>query len=256
MRIFAQTVRSLDRRTASLSNRASRARGALNGYLAVYRVEQRDEPVATQEPSNNPLCCFTSETGRGRGVELGVDGELAPGWLIGSGYAYNLYEAGTTFLPLTSTPRHLLQIWTSATLSGAFSRWTVGGSLRAQTAAPGVEGELCEPQLPTCALGTLSTMSPYAVLDLRAGYRLSRNWQMALSVNNAFDKRYYVSQDTPDLGLWYGDPRNVMLRVDAKFCRGPSGIPPGTLVRGRLEEPGLKISRRHRTQDATPFPDG
>jgi outer membrane receptor for ferric coprogen and ferric-rhodotorulic acid len=184
--------------------------GALNGYLAVYRVEQRNVPIQTEAPPDNPIvCCYTTGTGRSRGVDLGVDGELAPGWLIGSGYAYNLYKTGTPDLPITSTPRHLLKIWTSARLSGAFSRWTIGGSLRAQTASPGASAVFLAPRH--------VTMWPYAVLDLRAGYQLSPNWQVALSVNNILDKRYYLSQNTPDLTLWYGEPRNVMLRIDAKY---------------------------------------
>jgi outer membrane receptor for ferric coprogen and ferric-rhodotorulic acid len=192
--------------------------GALNAYLAVYRVEQRDVPVQTQAQSfNNPLCCYTSGAGRSRGMELGVDGELAPGWLIGSGYAYNLYATGTPNLPVTSTPRHLLKIWTSARLSGAFSRWTIGGSLRAQTVSPGAPVEYCNAQGQNCVLGVDVTTRPYAVLDLRAGYQLSRNWQVALSVNNVLDKRYYLSQDTPSQALWYGEPRNFMLRIDAKY---------------------------------------
>ena len=60
-------------------------------------------------------------------------------------------------------------------------------------------------------------MWPYAVLDLRAGYQFSPNWQVALSVNNVFDERYYLSQDTPSLALWYGEPSNFMLRIDAKY---------------------------------------
>jgi outer-membrane receptor for ferric coprogen and ferric-rhodotorulic acid len=191
--------------------------GKLNGYLAVYRVEQRDVPLQVPGPSNILGCCYTSAAGRSRGVELGVDGELAPSWLIGSGYAYNLYATGTYDAPVTSTPRHLLKIWTSARLSGAFSRWTIGGSLRAQTTAPGARVFRCNAQGQNCTLSAFVTTSPYAVLDLRAGYQLSPNWQVALSVNNVLDKRYYLSQDTPSLALWYGEPRNFMLRIDAKY---------------------------------------
>jgi len=36
-------------------------------------------------------------------------------------------------------------------------------------------------------------------------------------MNNVFDKRYYLSQDTLGLENWYGDPRNFMLRIDAKY---------------------------------------
>jgi outer membrane receptor for ferric coprogen and ferric-rhodotorulic acid len=61
------------------------------------------------------------------------------------------------------------------------------------------------------------TTWPYAVLDLRAGYQIRSNWQVALNVNNSFDKRYYLSQNTPALAVWYGEPRNFMLRIDAKY---------------------------------------
>ena len=200
--------------------------GKLNGYLAVYRLEQRDVPEPAFVPNNNtPYCCWTSGAGRSLGVELGVDGELAPGWLIGSGYAYNLtryiynlYDAGTNVYPDTSTPRHLLKIWTSARLSGAFSRWTIGGSLRAQTTSPPALLDSCGPRVsyaPNCFQDV--TTRPYAVLDLRAGYQLSRNWRVALNVNNVFDKRYYLSEETPSPSFWYGEPRNFMLRIDAKY---------------------------------------
>jgi outer-membrane receptor for ferric coprogen and ferric-rhodotorulic acid len=192
--------------------------GKLNGYLAGYRVEQRNVPIQTEEPPNNPIiCCYTSGAGRSRGVELGVDGELAPGWLIGSGYAYNLYATEDSAFPVTSTPRHLLKIWTSARLSGAFSLWTIGGSLRAQSTAPGGEVLGCDAQSQNCGPRAEVTMWPYAVLDLRAGYQFSPNWLFALSVNNVFDKRYYLSQETPALAVWYGEPRNFMLRIDAKY---------------------------------------
>jgi len=118
------------------------------------------------------------------------------------------------------TPRHLLKIWTSARLPGALSLWTLGGSLRAQTTSPPALLEGCDPagpdaQGPGCLHDV--TARPYAVLDLRAGYQLSRNWQVALNVNNVFDKRYYLSENTPNTTFWYGEPRNFMLRIDAKY---------------------------------------
>src|SRR5580698_737965 len=193
--------------------------GALNGSLALYRIEQRGVPLpmgATISALND--CCYTSGAGRSRGAELEVDGELAPGWLIGSGYTYNLYktgEAGPNNYPDEATPHHLLKIWTSARLPGGFSRWTTGGSLRAQTAAPGARVYYCNAQLQNCAPGMDVGTRPYAVFDLREGFKLNRNWQVALTVNNVLDKRYYLSQS--GVNLWHGDPRNFMLRIDAKY---------------------------------------
>jgi outer membrane receptor protein involved in Fe transport len=43
------------------------------------------------------------------------------------------------------------------------------------------------------------------------------NWQVALNVNNVFDKRYYLSDATPYTAFWYGEPRNFMFRIDAKY---------------------------------------
>lgn len=193
--------------------------GALNGSLALYRTEQRGVPLPTGAAASSfGDCCYTSGAGRSRGAELEVDGELAPGWLIGSGYTFNLDNSGKTgpsSLPDEATPHHLLKIWTSARLPGVFSRWTTGGTLRAQTAAPGTQVYYCNAQLQNCALGVDVGTRPYAVFDLREGFRLNRHWQVALSVNNVFDKRYYLSQS--DVHLWYGDPRNFMLRIDATY---------------------------------------
>lgn len=189
--------------------------GALNGSLAVYRIEQRHMPVQTENRSLD--CCYVYGTGRSRGAELEMDGELAPGWLIGSGYTYNLYDAAGGSIPITSTPRHLLKIWTSKTLSGDLSRWTVGGSLRAQTAARGSLAYFCDPAAGVCAEREVGALKPFAVLDLRLGFEIDPKWQAAISVNNMFDKRYYLSQHSPDLTVWYGEPRNLMLRIDAKY---------------------------------------
>jgi outer-membrane receptor for ferric coprogen and ferric-rhodotorulic acid len=193
--------------------------GALNGSLALYRIEQRGVPLP-MGATNSALddCCYTSGAGRSRGAEFEVDGQLAPGWLIGSGYTFNLDktgEAGPDNYPNEATPHHLLKIWTSAKLPGAFSRWTTGGNLRAQTAAPGVLAYYCNAQLQNCAPGMDVGTRPYAVFDLREGFKVDRNWQVALTVNNVLDKHYYLSQNAGS--LWWGDPRNFMLRIDAKY---------------------------------------
>ena len=189
--------------------------GALNGSLALYRVEQRNvaRPAGVTNPI--PYCCYAGAAGRSRGADLEVNGELAPGWLIGSGYTYNLYgAAGGGEVLNTSTPRHALKIWTSAKLPGVWSRWTVGGSLRAQAKARGSSAYASACARSPCETALLRS---YAVADLRAGFELDPNWQLALSVNNVLDKRYFLSQDSPSLDVWYGEPRSFMLRIDAKY---------------------------------------
>jgi outer membrane receptor for ferric coprogen and ferric-rhodotorulic acid len=193
--------------------------GALNGSLAVYRIRQSHQLLPDDSVSSPlPTCCYLTGTAHSRGAELQIDGALAPGWLIGSGYTYNLYESGVGGIPVTVTPRHLLKIWTSKRLSDALSRWTAGGTLRAQTASRGSLLLNCT-VTPTldCVPTEVLAQKAYAVLDLRAGFDVTRNWEVALSVNNVFDKNYYLSQNSPGLEVWYGEPRNLLLRVDAKF---------------------------------------
>jgi outer membrane receptor for ferric coprogen and ferric-rhodotorulic acid len=40
---------------------------------------------------------------------------------------------------------------------------------------------------------------------------------VALTVNNVLDKDYYESIGTPALHTWYGEPRNLMLRIDGRY---------------------------------------
>ena len=50
-----------------------------------------------------------------------------------------------------------------------------------------------------------------------AGEGERTNWQVAPPVNNVFDKHYYLSEETPTPAFWYGEPRNFMVRIDAKY---------------------------------------
>jgi outer membrane receptor protein involved in Fe transport len=58
---------------------------------------------------------------------------------------------------------------------------------------------------------------PFEVREVCRGRGERTNWQVALNVNNVFDKRYYLSDAAPYTAFWYGEPRNFMLRIDAKY---------------------------------------
>ncbi len=60
------------------------------------------------------------------------------------------------------------------------------------------------------------------MLDLRVGFQLDANWQVALSANNVFDEIYFESLGSPGSGTdalrpWYGEPRNYIVRFDGRF---------------------------------------
>jgi outer-membrane receptor for ferric coprogen and ferric-rhodotorulic acid len=190
--------------------------GALNATLSIYKIIQRGvATVDTDVPSLMFVdgCCYLPGGKRlAAGLDLQIRGAVAPGWLVGAGYTYNNNRDRVSgpFYDLAlsgQTPRHLLKIWSSTRLPGALSRWTVGGTLQAQSANSSL-GYGCA----AASCGALQYFSDkqaaYAVLDARLEYTLGARWRLALKINNVFDHTYYQTIGDPAGGNWYGDPRN------------------------------------------------
>ena len=49
------------------------------------------------------------------------------------------------------------------------------------------------------------------------GYRVNKHVSAALNVNNIFDKKYYRTLGSERGSNWYGEPRSVMLTVQAQY---------------------------------------
>jgi outer-membrane receptor for ferric coprogen and ferric-rhodotorulic acid len=200
--------------------------GALNGFVVLYDIDQRG--LALRDPSASfvdqqglSTCCFLpGGTNKSSGVDAELNGELAPGWLIGSGYTFNINHALDGGDLSSATPRHLLKLWSSWQLPGAWQRWTIGGSVQAQS-SNFANGLICDQQGQVGCIGSQQSFrdvqGAFAVIDLRAGYQIDAHWRAALSVNNVFDRIYYQTIGIPAGGSWYGEPRGFVLRVDGRY---------------------------------------
>lgn len=192
--------------------------GALHGSLVLYRTLQRDMAMADLEHwfddlPDRPFCCHLAADVRSRGAELEITGEAARGWLVGAGYIYASNWAQSAYQTPQVTPRHQARIWTSIQLPGDYSRWTLGGSLTAESHTSVDDGGfVC-----TFDCEVSAVQKSYAVFDLRAAFQVDRNWQVALNVNNVLDKTYYDSLDPYYVRAFYGPPRNLMFRIDGSF---------------------------------------
>jgi outer-membrane receptor for ferric coprogen and ferric-rhodotorulic acid len=195
--------------------------GAVNGSVVLYKAVQQNVPVPDMtlpQPFQSSLgCCFLSGTNHSRGVDVELSGQLAPDWLIAAGYTLNINQAAAGGELSSETPRHLLKLWSSKGLPGRLNRWSVGGTLHAQSS---VWQELpCNVGIYAyCPAGpqpVIPVQGPYAVLDLRGSYQIQPHWQAALTVSNVFDRVYYQTLSLTN--NWYGEPRAVMLRVDGKY---------------------------------------
>ncbi|HVQ12006.1 MAG TPA: TonB-dependent receptor, partial [Vicinamibacterales bacterium] len=199
--------------------------GAINASLAVFNIDE--DGIAVLDPDVEPTtadCCYTS---RGRNISKGVDLELTghpiPEWVIGAGYTFNQSSVegpnDALIIPAyTQTPRHLLKMWTNYELPAG---WSVGGSVYAQSATRN-DSVGC-PVISAsgfCLSGFQPfrvTQGSYVIVNPRVGYQFNEHWQAALNVNNVFNRRYYDTLGTTNGGNWYGEPRNFLLRLDARF---------------------------------------
>jgi len=200
------------------------ANGRIGTSLAIFRViEENREQI---DPNNPDPCAGSPTLGacyvadgkvRSQGIEAELNGQLARGWNAYAGYTFNttkyLQDRDRTGGPSanesqpysTFTPKHIFRMWTTYQLPDALRDITLSGGVRVQSATYKTNGSIELKQ------------GMYSLWDTRVGYRINRNLTAALNVNNVFDKKYYRTLGSPMGGNWYGEPRSVMLTLQAKY---------------------------------------
>lgn len=190
--------------------------GRLNTSLAVFRIDQTN---LAQTDVNGPrpcpyntddYCSIAEGKVRSEGVELDVSGELAPGWQLSAGHTFNttkyLKDRTREGLPFNSrTPKHMTKFFTSYRLPGALNKFTLGGGFTWQS-------EFIYEYGPTRI-----TQGAYAVADAMLRYDITPKLSATLNVANLLDKRYYRYISHERAYNYYGEPRNVMLTLRARF---------------------------------------
>lgn len=183
--------------------------GALNASFAVFEI--RDQNRATLAADSTTQYTANGKT-RNRGFELQVNGQLRPGWNVYAGYTWlqarvdqgASYDSNVTAI----APRHLLRLWTDYRLPGDWHRYTVGGGVNVQSgtyvALPQYNGARLE-------------QGGFATVDLKFGYEISRNLNVALNITNLFDRKYYATISSPRSQNVFGEPQAFLLTLNAKY---------------------------------------
>ena len=96
-------------------------------------------------------------------------------------------------------------MFTSYDLGGALQGWTVGGGVQAQSDSYVTSG------------GLTARQGGYASYNAMLGYRFNDTWSVQLNVNNLSDKYYYKKYSPTGISNYYGDPRNALLTLRARF---------------------------------------
>jgi outer membrane receptor for ferric coprogen and ferric-rhodotorulic acid len=196
--------------------------GTLNASAALFRINQKNVGVALSDQSlcpsyalANVSCYRAAGMVRSQGFDLEIQGAITPNWQIGAGYTYvdkeirqDADRASIGTNPDPYLPRRQFKLSTTYHLPG--HQWRVGGSAHWQS---GIYRE---------ANNFHVKQGAYAVANLMLGYRLEKNLDIQLNVNNLFDKTYYRSLG-PNIenlrlgGSIYGEPRNFMLTAKYSF---------------------------------------
>lgn len=203
----------------------------LNAAIAVYYTRLRN--LALYEPGSLPQvrCCYRATASAiSYGADLEISGEIASGWEVQASYGWNRNHYGgvapfQTIEP--QQPQHQIKLWVRHNFPSAKSDWSVAGGMRFESERY-VLGEICALRLnPTGACipdNRLESLPFYravqpslVIVDARLGYRLTKQWEAALSITNLTNVRYYETLAAPAGGNYYGEPRAFMLSLRGVF---------------------------------------
>ena len=201
----------------------------LAASAALYRIEKKGmavrDPAFPESPGalGSACCYFRDGYQISQGLDLELNGELLPGWQASVGYTWNknVNRRASNAQFSTVTPKHLFKLWTQYNFSGTLRGLRLGGGVVAQSSSYN-SGSV---NLYNPATGRFDGASApyrflqagYAVWSLRAEYAVSRNASVSVNVNNVFDKTYLRSVSATTNGNYYGEPRNVMVRLNIRY---------------------------------------
>lgn len=194
--------------TAEIGGKIDLLSSKLALTAALYRTSVRNEV------EQDPVDLLYYQTGRKRvqGIELGVTGQIARGWLASVGYTHMDTEvtAGKMVTAaganaLSYTPKNAFTAWTSYSTPwgvklGGGARY-IGKSLR------GTDG----------AVGTPAFADAYWVFDAMASYAITPNLDLQLNVYNLADERYVAAINKSGYRYTPGTPRSATLTANFRF---------------------------------------
>jgi outer membrane receptor for ferric coprogen and ferric-rhodotorulic acid len=180
---------------------------------AAYQITQSNRLF---NPPEDPTVVLQVGKVRARGIEAEASGEIVPGWRINGGYSYTrtkyLEDTQPQFEGLSLTPiipKHMAKLFTNyAPRDGALAGASLGGGLTWFSGTFGGTPSILNPN-GTRTISSIVRQPAYAVVDLRAGYRINDQVSLSVNASNVFDKSYYARISSTGRGNYYGVPRSV-----------------------------------------------
>ncbi|WP_044416280.1 TonB-dependent siderophore receptor [Halarcobacter anaerophilus] len=176
--------------------------GALNTYLTIFRIEQDGVGEDTGRVNSKLEPIYEAKEGvTSKGFEIGISGNVTENFSLDFGLAN--FEAKDENGDKYNTD-------SSRTTANLFAKYTFndfrfGAGLNYKSKQY-TKSDFFDKKI---------RQSAYTTADLMAGYRIDKNLDLQLNINNLFDKKYY--EGIGDNSMVYGDPRNATLIVKYTF---------------------------------------
>ncbi|GGC11541.1 TonB-dependent receptor [Oxalicibacterium flavum] len=182
--------------------------GRLNGSAAIYRIDrdnvaELDTGYTVPGTTNNAYRAIKGA--RTEGIDLELTGEIARNWNVQTSFSRSTTKNAQGIRSLTYVPSNTFRLWTTYALSGEWNNLMLGGGINWNS----------DSSLYFSSYGATVHQESYAVVNLLARYRFTKQLVATLNVNNLFDKTYYAGMG----GSYghYGSPRNAVLTVRYDF---------------------------------------
>ncbi|MFT3803148.1 MAG: TonB-dependent siderophore receptor [Burkholderiaceae bacterium] len=194
--------------------------GKLNLNAALFRLEQTNLAAVdgTATPDQNAACggyCYIAvDKVVSQGVDLGVSGQVQPGWNISASYSYvdSKYASGDNngLRYNDNMPQHQIRFATAYRIPS--TGLTVGGNVRLQSKFDSNGTTYWGSPQP----GVSIHQGGLAIFGLIAKYQINSHAEVNFVANNIFDKRYYSTINYLWYGI-YGNPRNASINLKYSF---------------------------------------
>jgi catecholate siderophore receptor len=171
---------------------------------AIYQLDR--ENVAVTDPAD-PTRLVLVKGQRSKGVELGAEGVVRPGWTLVGGFAYQDGEITETQSAtvragarLAQLPRHSASLWNRVEVT---PRLGLGLGVIYRSAI-------------FASTDNTVTLPGFTRVDAALYYRVSDQVSAQLNVENIFDKGYYASSHS-NTNITPGSPRAVRLSLRLSY---------------------------------------
>jgi len=171
---------------------------------AIFRLDRDD--VRSPDPLNPGFFVKTGQQ-RTEGIELGMQGEVTPGWMMYGGYSYldGRITKTTSTAPagarLQLVPEHQFSLWNRVSLGPS---WAAGLGVIHQSSS-------------FATLDNRVELPGFARADAALYYTLEGGrTRLALNVENVFDRQYTPTADGNN-NISPGAPRNVQVTLTTAF---------------------------------------